>query len=181
MSGFATSLAAATTLSAFGSASGQAVWTGLASLDFAFQALAEDHVGCAALSDTLAAAVVGAIKARQHPLKILVAVEGDARHRPLLPPVEALHHAIGLWRAGPGFARLDTLPLAGALEAIYPEAGAAVGQHVRDAERQGRRRLVEEEGGAVDGDVEVALTRVLGRPQPVEPFGLEDAVDSIPV
>ena len=71
---------------------------------------------------------------------------------------------------------LHAVPLAGVLEAIGREAGAAVGEHVRDPERQGRERLVEEghgrggglvvldrqvhvAGGAVDGDVEIALAR----------------------
>jgi hypothetical protein len=69
------------------------------------------------------------------------------------------------------------------LEALGGEAGAAVGQHVRDPEREGGdRRLeeglgaglglvvldreVDEAGAAVDGDEQVALARLaVGRAQ----------------
>jgi hypothetical protein len=43
---------------------------------------------------------------------------------------------------------LDPERAAGSLEALGGEAAAAVGQHARDPEREGRERLPQERGGA---------------------------------
>ena len=92
----------------------------------------------------MAAAVVGAVEAGQHRLKILVTVEGDAQHLALHPPVEALHHTVGAGRVGLRLAVLHAVLLAGVLEGVSRETGTAVGQHMRDPKRQGRERLLEE-------------------------------------
>ena len=125
---------------------------------------------------------------------------------------------------------LHTVPLAGGLERIGREAGAAVSEHVRDLERKSPKGVCQEGhrrggglvvldgemhvvGGPVDGDVQVAFARdavavlqlgqvlhvdldeadlvvleaavrlagLLGRRQPIEALGFEDAVDRIPV
>lgn len=105
-----------------------------------------------------------------------MAVERDAQHVALHPAVEALNHAVGLGRIGVRLAMLHTVPLAGSLEGIGREAGAAVGQNMGDLERKGTERIRQEGSGgrrglvvfdgevhvagdAVNGDVQVALTQ----------------------
>ena len=65
-----------------------------------------------------------------------------------------MHHAVPLSHA---------VPLAGVLEAVGGEAGAAIGEHMRDPERQGLDRLVKEGhrrgGGLVVLDREVDRAR----------------------
>jgi hypothetical protein len=77
-----------------------------------------------------------------------VAGHRDAEHLALHAPVEALDHAVRPRRVGPGLAVLDPERAAGPLEALGGEAGAPVGEHVRDPEREGRERLLEEGPGA---------------------------------
>ena len=105
-----------------------------------------------------------------------MAPERDAQHFPLHATVEALDHAVRARRVGLGLTMLHTVPPAGALEGVSREARAAVSQHVRDLEGKGSPCLVEEgdgrggglvvfhrqvhvAGGAIDGDVQVALAR----------------------
>jgi hypothetical protein len=70
-----------------------------------------------------------------------VAGDRDAEHLALDPAVEALDHPVRPGRVGPGLAVLDAELAAGLLEALGGEAAAAVGEHVRDPEREGRERL----------------------------------------
>jgi hypothetical protein len=122
----------------------------------------------------LAPGVVGAVEPVQQDLQTRMAVHGDAQHLALHPPVEAFHHAVRARRVRAGLAVRHTVPPTGVLEGVGREAGSAVGQHVRDVEGQGGERLpqeghgrggglvildrqMHEAGGAVDGDVEVAL------------------------
>ena len=112
-----------------------------------FEALAQDHLGREPVEHTLSPAVVGRVEAAQHDLQIAVAVERDAQYFLLHTAVEALDHAVGLWRVGARLGMLHTVPLAGSLERIGCEAGAAVGQHMRDLERKSTERLCEEGHG----------------------------------
>src|SRR4029453_7111655 len=103
-----------------------------------------------------------------------VASDYNAQHLTLNTPIEALHHAIGFRRVGPRRAMLHAQALARPLEAVSREAGAPIGQHVRDLEGKGLDGLlqeghgaalslvvldreVHEAGGTIDGDIEVPL------------------------
>ena len=103
-----------------------------------------------------------------------MAIDRDAEHLALHPPVEALHETIGLRRVGLGRAVLHLQPAAGLLEAIGRKAGSSVREHMGDLEGEGAHRLFQEgdcAGGqlvvldrqmhptraAVDGDIEEAL------------------------
>lgn len=77
--------------------------------------------------EALAAATVGNVKVAHHDFQAGVAVEGDAQHLPLHPAVKALDHAVRSRRVGARLAMLHAVPLAGGLERIGGEAGAAVG------------------------------------------------------
>lgn len=108
------------------------------------QALADDLLGWSAVQHALPAGVVGPIEAREQPLQVAVAGDGDADHLALDPAVEALGHAVGARRVGPGLAVLDAELAAAPLEALGREAAAAIGQDAGDAEREGRERLLQE-------------------------------------
>ena len=95
------------------------------------------------------------MEANQHRLKIAIAIDRDTQHLALHPPVEALNHAVDLWRVGTDCPMYYAVPLTGALEAIGREAGTAVCQHMRDAERQGGHSSVEEGHGQGSGLVVV--------------------------
>src|SRR4051812_20471410 len=112
------------------------------------QTLSDDHLGRAPAQDALAAGVVGLVEAGQQPLQVAVAGDGDAEHLPLHAPVEALDHPVRARRVGPGLAVLHAELAAALLEALGREAGAAVGQQVRDPEREGGERLLQERPGA---------------------------------
>ena len=98
----------------------------------------------------------------------------DPEHLGLDASVEALHHAIRLGCIGPRFAVLHPELSAGRLEPAGREAGAAVREHMGDLEGEGLDRFVQEghstargfvvldgevdeAGGAVDGDIQLAL------------------------
>src|SRR4051794_39958250 len=100
----------------------------------------------------------------------------DPQRLGLNASVEALHHAIGFGRVGPRFAVLHPERPAGRLEPVSREAGAAVREHMGDLEGKsldGLRqeghgatrgfvvldREMDEAGGAVDGDIQVATYR----------------------
>ena len=53
------------------------------------QALTDDLLGRAPVEDALPAGVVGRVEARQQPLEVAVAGDGDAEHLALDPPEEA--------------------------------------------------------------------------------------------
>ena len=127
-----------------------------------------------ALQDPLASSIVGLVEALQQGLEIAVAGHRDPEHLGLDASVEALHHAIGAGRIGPRFAVLHPERPAGRLEPGGREAGAAVREHMGDLEGEGLDRFIQEgdgagrgfivldremdeAGGAVDGDIEVAL------------------------
>ena len=138
------------------------------------QALADDLLRRAPVQDPLPAGVVGLVEALEQSLQVAVAGDGDAEHLPLHATVEALDHAVRARRVGLGLAVLDAELAAALLEALGREAAAAIGQQARDAEREGRERLLQEglgaglgllvldrqvhgAGAAVDGDEQVAL------------------------
>src|ERR671912_2646280 len=73
-----------------------------------------------------------------------MAGDGDAQHLALDPAVEALRHPVRARRAGPGLPVLDLEIAAEPLEALGGEAAAAVGEHARDPEGEGRERLLQE-------------------------------------
>src|SRR5690349_2814411 len=104
------------------------------------QTLSDDHLGRAPAQHALAAGVVGLVEAGEQPLQVAVAGDGDPEHLSLHAPVEALHRPVRARRAGLGLAVLDAELAAALLEAVGREAGAAVGQQVRDPEREGRER-----------------------------------------
>src|SRR4051794_24375857 len=112
------------------------------------QALADDLLGRAAVQHALAAGVVGLVEAGQQSLEVAVAGDGDAEHLALDPAVEALDHAVGARRVGPGLAVLDAELPAELLEAVGGETAAAVGQQERAPEREGGECLPQERGGA---------------------------------
>src|SRR5207253_4106962 len=91
-----------------------------------------------------AAGVVGLVEALEQSLEVAVAGDGDAEHLALDPAVEALDPAVGARRVGSGLAVLDAELPAELLEAVGREAGTAVGQQVRDPEREDADRLLEE-------------------------------------
>src|SRR3954447_12343326 len=66
------------------------------------------------------------------------------RPPPLHAPVEALDHAVGARRVGPGLAVLDAEVAAALLEALGREAAAAIGQEAGEAKGEGRDRLLRE-------------------------------------
>ena len=103
-----------------------------------------------------------------------MAIDRDAQHLALHPPVEALHETIGLRRVGLGLAVLHLQLAAGVFKAIGREAGSSVRQHVRDLEGERADRLFQEGDracgqlvvldrqmhparAAVDGHIEEAL------------------------
>ena len=147
------------------------------------QALADDLVGRAPVQHPLAAGVIGLTEAGERPLEVAAAGGGDAEHLALDPAVEALDHAVGTRRVGPGLAVLDAELPASLLEAVGGEAAAAVGRQARDPEREGGERPLQERPGAglgpvvpdreahgagapVDGHEQVALPALaIGRPQ----------------
>ena len=103
-----------------------------------------------------------------------MAVDRDAQHLALHPPVEALHETVGLRRVGLGLAVLHLQLTAGVFKTISRKAGSSVRQHVGDLEGERADRLFQEgdrAGGqlivfdrqvhparaAVDGDIEEAL------------------------
>jgi len=109
-----------------------------------------------------------------------VAGDGDAQHLALDPAVGALGHPVRARRVGPGLAVLHAELPASFLEALGREAGATVGQQVRDPEREGRERLLQEglggglgllvpdrrvhgAGAAVDGHEQEALAELAVR------------------
>src|SRR5689334_24440985 len=138
------------------------------------QTLSDNHLGRAPAQHALAAGVIGLVEAGEQPLEVAVAGDGDPEHLPLHAPVEALDRPVRARRVGLGLAVLDAELAAAPLEAVGREAGAAVGQQVRDPEREGRERLLQEglgaglgllvldrqvhrAGAAVDGDEQEAL------------------------
>ncbi len=138
-----------------------------------FETFADHLIGCLAVEHALAAGVVGGIEAAQQLVKILVRIEGNAQHLAADTAIEALHHAIGLWRVGLGVAVLR--PEFGTdFGKGWGEATAVVGQHMGQMEWEGGGCLAQEGNGAllsfivldgqvdgaraaVDGDVERAL------------------------
>src|SRR5215203_2823780 len=103
-----------------------------------------------------------------------MAVDCEAQHVALHPPVKALRKTIGLWRVGPCDPMLHLQLATGALKAIGGKARAPVGEHVRDLERESADRLLEEGDrtlrrfilldsqmhparAAVDGHIEIAF------------------------
>ncbi len=89
---------------------------------------ADDLVRRQALEDALAAGVVGRAEALEESLEGGMAVDGQAQHLVLDPAVEALGHAVGLRRVGPGPAVLHAEFSAGRLEVVGGEAAAAIGR-----------------------------------------------------
>src|SRR3954447_23930249 len=104
----------------------------------------DDLLRRAPAQHALAAGVAGLVEAGQQPLEVAAAGDGDAEHLPLHAAVEALGRAVGARRAGPGLAVLDAGLAAALPEALGRGAGAAVGREVRDPEREGRDRLLQE-------------------------------------
>ena len=144
MSGCETSLASATTRRALDEAgTGRSVGR-IDQRGVGFEALAQDHLGREAVEHPLTSTIVGAFEAAQHGLQVTMAVEGDAQHLPLHPTVEALDHAVRSRRVRARLAMLHAVPLADGLEGVSGEAGAAVGQHVRDPEGGGAERIRQE-------------------------------------
>ena len=127
--------------------------------------------------------VIGLVEALEQRLQIPVAVDRNAQHLALHPPVEALHETVGLRRVGLGSSMLHLQLAAGVLEAVGGEAGSSVRQDMRDLEGEGAHRLVQEGDRAcgqlvvfdrqvhparttVDGDIQEALAALaIGGPQ----------------
>ena len=103
-----------------------------------------------------------------------MAVDRDAWHLALDAAVEALDHPVGLGRGRLGLARLLAERATGQFKPVRGEAAASVGQGMRDPEREGDERLLEEghgpglglavldrqvprAGAAIDGDEPAAL------------------------
>src|SRR3712207_3194147 len=144
------------------------------------QALADDLLGRAPAQHALAAGIVGRAEAGQQALAVAVAGDGDPQHLALDPAVEALRHPVRARRVGPGLAVLDAELAAELLEALGGEAAAAIRQHVRDPEGEGRERLLEEGPSTglglvvLDREVDRARALVEGHEQePLAPFAVD--------
>jgi hypothetical protein len=78
--------------------------------------LSHDLIGCLARQHTLPTGVVGGIEAPQELFELIVRRDGDGQHLGDDAAIEALDHAIGLWRA-----RLD-------MTILCPELGTDLGR-----------------------------------------------------
>src|SRR3954451_18694888 len=135
--------------------------------------LSDDLIGCLALQHTLPTGVVGGVEAAQELFELIVRIDGDGQHFGDDAAIEALDHAIGLWRT-----RLD-------MAILCPELGTDLGKGLGEAaavicqymcHAKGKRSggfaqesygtgfgfivldgEMDRAGTAVDGDVEIAL------------------------
>src|SRR3954452_14769973 len=135
--------------------------------------LGDDLIGCLAFQHTLPTGVVGGIEAAQELFELVMGVDGDGEPLRADAAIEALDHAIGLWRT-----RLDMAILCPEfgtdLGKGLGEAAAVVYQYMCHAEGKSVGSLAQESDGtgfgfvvldgkmdrartAVDGDVEIAL------------------------
>src|SRR5690349_2076350 len=83
--------------------------------------LSDDLIGCLAVQHPLPTGVVGGIEAAQELCELSVRIDGDGEHFGNDAAIEALDHAIGLWRA-----RLD-------MAILCPEFGADLGKGLGEA------------------------------------------------
>jgi hypothetical protein len=78
----------------------------LGQLALGFETFGNDLVRCLALQHALAAGIVGGVEAAQELFELTVGMDCNAEHFAADATIEALDHAVGLRRIGPGVAIL---------------------------------------------------------------------------
>lgn len=107
-------------------------------------------MGCLSVEDALTPRVVCGIEAAKQLLEIAVRIDRYAEHLAADATIEAFDHAIGLGGAGFSVPIGGTELCAGLLEGPR-KATAIIGQHMREAEREGCRCFLQEGNGTLFG------------------------------